>query len=235
MWKLLTRAFQRCITLYSQKWTVWPWEAIFCKKLPEKQLFWATRIWIKWLWAAITPVQNLQISKTTTFSESSGRQLSDELLGRPLASILSDRRPLENFLGSITKKFQKMIFFTFGQITRVFELVWPIQARTMWKLTSWGFRKCGSFRDLEVLNRSYGCSKSEDFEILSPLPKIRGVAKKQHSVNIEFLVPKLKLVKNNPIGYIEFEFRASNLKIGRVLFFCDAYFFFWIWPDFDSL
>ena len=38
----------------------------------------------------------------------------------------------------------------------------------------------------EVLNRSYGCSKSEDFEILSPLPKIRGVTKKQHSVNIEF-------------------------------------------------
>ena len=76
------------------------------------------------------------------------------------------------------------------------------------------------------MNRSYGCSKSEDFEILSPLPKIRGVTKKQHSVNIEFLVPKLKLVKNNPIGYIEFEFRASNLKIGRVLFFCHAYFFF---------
>ena len=32
----------------------------------------------------------------------------------------------------------------------------------MWKLTSWGFRKCGSFWDLEVLNRSYGCSKSVD-------------------------------------------------------------------------
>ena len=207
----------------------------FLQKTAWKTFFWVSRFRINWLWAAITPVQNLQISKTTTFLESSGRQLSDELLGRPLASILSDRWPLENFLGSITKKFQKMIFFTFGQITRVFELVWPIQARTMWKLTSWGFRKCGSFRDFEVLNRSYGCLKSEDSEIFGPLPKIRGVTKKQHSVNIEFLVPKLKLVKNNPIGYIEFEFRASNLKIGRVLFFCDAYFFFWIWPDFDSL
>ena len=39
MRKLRSRAFQRCITLYSQKWTVWPWEAIFCKKLPQKQLF----------------------------------------------------------------------------------------------------------------------------------------------------------------------------------------------------
>ena len=72
------------------------------------------------------------------------------------------------------------------------------------------------------MNRSYGCSKSEDFEILSPLPKIRGVAKKQHSVNIEFWVPKLKLAEDNPIGYIEFEFRASNPKIGRVLFFRNA-------------
>ena len=45
-------------------------------------------------------------------------------------------------------------------ITQNFELVWPIQGRTMWKLTSWGFRKCGSFRDLEVLNQSYRLSKS---------------------------------------------------------------------------
>ena len=85
------------------------------------------------------------------------------------------------------------------------------------------------------MNRSYGCSKSEDCEILSPLPKIRGVAKKQHSVNIEFWVPKLKLVEDNPIGYIEFEFRASNPKIGQVLFFCNASFFFKISLDFDSL
>ena len=28
-----------CITLYSQKWTVWPWEAIFCKKNCLKNSF----------------------------------------------------------------------------------------------------------------------------------------------------------------------------------------------------
>ena len=126
MRKLRSRAFQRCITLYSQKWTVWPWEAIFCKKLPQKQLFGGTRIWIKWLWAAITPVQNLQISKTATFSESSGRQLSDELLGRPLASILSDRRPLEFFLRTDTQKRKKMYFFVFPTITQHSDVVDPI-------------------------------------------------------------------------------------------------------------
>ena len=39
MRKLRSRAFQRCITISSQNWTVWPWEAVFCKKLPQKQLF----------------------------------------------------------------------------------------------------------------------------------------------------------------------------------------------------
>ena len=45
-------------------------------------------------------------------------------------------------------------------ITQNFELVWPIQGRTMWKLTSWGFQKCGTFRVLKVLNQSYWLSKS---------------------------------------------------------------------------
>ena len=142
MWKLLSRAFQWCITLYSRKWTVWPWEAIFSKKMPEKQLFWVSRFRINWLWAAITPVQNLQISKTTTFSESWGRQLSDELPGSPLASILSDWRPLENFYQRDTKNFQKRTFFAFQQITWDFDIETHIQGSTMWKLTSWGFRKC---------------------------------------------------------------------------------------------
>ena len=50
-------------------------------------------------------------------------------------------------------------------ITQNFELVWPIQGRTMWKLTSWGFRKCGTFRDLKVLNQSYRLSKSSQISI----------------------------------------------------------------------
>ena len=56
---------------------------------------------------------------------------------------------------------------------------------------------------------SYGCSKSEDCEILSPLPKIRGVTKKQHSVNIEFWVPKRISARDNPIGYSFYLFGKS--------------------------
>jgi hypothetical protein len=45
-----------------------------------------------------------------------------------------------------------------------------IQDRTMWKLTSRAFRKCGTYWACEVLNGSYCCSKSEDCEILAPSP-----------------------------------------------------------------
>jgi hypothetical protein len=47
-----------------------------------------------------------------------------------------------------------------------------IQDRTMRKLTSRAFRKCGTYWACEVLNGSYCCSKSEDCEILAPFPLI---------------------------------------------------------------
>ena len=45
-------------------------------------------------------------------------------------------------------------------------------------LTSRAFWKCGSFCCYNFLNRSYGCSKSTESEILAMLAKIRGVKKK---------------------------------------------------------
>ena len=161
MWKLSSRAFQWCITLYSRKWTVWPWEAIFCKKLPEKQLFWRTRNRINWLWPAITPVQNLEISKTTTFSESPGRQLSDELLGRPLASILSERRAVTLLRGGGHRNLQKNDFFASFASPRKFCEEKFYQDRTMWKSTDSAFQICMTQGGTDDLNHSYHCSKSE--------------------------------------------------------------------------
>ena len=45
-------------------------------------------------------------------------------------------------------------------------------------LTSRAFWKCGSFCCYNFLNRSYGCSKSTESEILAMLAKIRVVKKK---------------------------------------------------------
>ena len=52
------------------------------------------------------------------------------------------------------------------------------QDRTMKKLTSWGFRKCGTYWASKFFNGSYCCSKSEDCEILAPLAKIGSRKKK---------------------------------------------------------
>ena len=42
-----------------------------------------------------------------------------------------------------------------------FELLYPIQGTTRWKLTSWGFRKCGSFWLWQFSNGSYWLSNSK--------------------------------------------------------------------------
>ena len=63
-------------------------------------------------------------------------------------------------------------------INQNFELVWPIQGRTMWKLTSWRFRKCGTFWGLKVLNQSYWLSKS------SEISKKKSASQKKRSAKI---------------------------------------------------
>jgi len=106
------------------------------------------------------------------------------------------------------------------RITQNFELVWPIQGRTMWKLTSWGFRKCGSFRDLEVLNHSYRLSKSGQIQ-----KKKIGVPKKRHGHNNEFET----LIRNQRVpirgGYTLIQWQRSKLIIVAVSFFRNASYF----------
>ena len=52
-----------------------------------------------------------------------------------------------------------------------------IRARSMWNLTSWRFRKCGTYWACEVLNGSYRPSKMDESEKTGPSSKIRGVKK----------------------------------------------------------
>ena len=78
---------------------------------------------------------------------------------------------------------QKIFFWLFGKLL---EILIHIQGTTMRKLTSRRFRKCGSFCASEFLNGSYRCSKLTDCEILGPLPKIRGVAKKDTATIMSF-------------------------------------------------
>ena len=140
-----------------------------------------------------------------------------------LASMLSDRQPLEFFLESIAKKCKNGQFFAFSQIKWDFATASYIQGTTMWKLTSWRFRKCVTYWVFQFLNGSYCWSKSEDSEILASLAKIRG-RKKKHSVKNQFWELLSNQPLNNPIPPSLIQYGASNLIFGRVLFFFTAAF-----------
>ena len=122
---------------------------------------------------------------------------------------------------------QKNVFFTFGQFTRVFGIGTQIRGTTMRKLRSWAFRKCCTFWVYDVLKGSYRPSKSTDFENLGPLPKIRGVTKKQHSVNNDRTDQKRIGVVVHPMGHPSYSCRVRKCIFDRVLFFCDTAFCCW--------
>ena len=98
-------------------------------------------------------------------------------------------------------------------ITQNFELVWPIQGRTMWKLTSWGFQKCGTFRVLKVLNQSYWLLKSGE------ISKKIGVTKKRRAFNFENWSPKRIEWTANRVVLRCYSFRNPILIIVAVSFF----------------
>jgi len=120
-----------------------------------------------------------------------------------------------------------MLFFTFGQFTRVFGIGTQIRGTTMRILTSWGFRKCRTFWVWESPKGSYWASKSTDFENLGPLPKIRGVTKKRHGHNFEFSGTKRIAGLVHPISYLGYSFQARKIKIVAVSFFCNTAFCCW--------
>ena len=114
----------------------------FLKKMAKKQLFGRTWILIRWLQSRLGP----PILKVSTFlkgvNESLGHNGQNELWASLLASILSDRQPLENFYQEDTKKCKKRQFLAFRQINWDFACATYIQGTTIWKLTSWRFGKC---------------------------------------------------------------------------------------------
>ena len=141
-----------------------------------------------------------------------------------LASMLSDRQPLEFFLESIAKNAKNGQFFAFSQIKWDFATASYIQGTTMWKLTSWPFRKCRTYWDLKFLNGSYWWSKSEDSEILASLAKISGVTKKRHGHNFQNFGSISNQREGNPLHSTLIRYGAEILKIVAVSFFCYAAF-----------
>ena len=149
-------------------------------------------------------------------------QLQNELCPRSVASKLSERRPPTWMGGGGNENSQNFAFFCILSISRNFDVASYIWGGTMWKLTSWGFRKCGTFWGLELLKRSYRRSESDDSEIFDLSPKISGVKKKSHGHNFEFWLliwigPEMYHVR--PMFY---SYGGLKLKIVAVGFFFDT-------------
>ena len=94
----------------------------------------------------------------------------------------------------------------------------------MWKLTSWAFRKCGTFWACEVLNGSYRPSKMDDSEKTAPSTKIRGVKKKRHGHNFEFWALPRNQRGTNHVGPMLIPCQGSKLNIVAVSIFLNASF-----------
>ena len=100
-------------------------------------------------------------------------------MGRPSSIKIVRLAAIWNFSWGGNGKLQKTAFFAKIPSPQHFCVGKFFRDRTMRKLSSRGFRKCGTFGSCELFNGSYCCSKSTDFEIFGLSPKIRGVKKKE--------------------------------------------------------
>ena len=122
------------------------------------------------------------------------------------------------------KKSQKKHFFHKTLISQNLLKEANIQARSMWKLTSRAFRKCGTYWACHVFNGSYRPSKMDESEKTDPSPKISGVKKKRHGHNFEFSDPPLNQRLGNPLFSALIQRRLWKLKIVAVSFFATPHF-----------
>ena len=117
------------------------------------------------------------------------------------------------------EKMQKNEFFHKTLISQNLLKEANIQARSMWKLTSRAFRKCGTYWACHVFNGSYRPSKMDESEKTGPSPKIRGVQKKRHGHNFYFFGPKRIARPANHVWRLPYSFQAPKIDIVAVSFF----------------
>ena len=102
-------------------------------------------------------------------------------------------------------------------ITQNFQILYHIQGGTMRKLTSRGFRKCGTFWVYDFLKGSYWLSKSS--KISKKKMGRRRCYKKKNCHNFDFSGLKRIAKVTHRVDYACYSFRTRKLKIVAVLFF----------------
>ena len=94
-------------------------------------------------------------------------------VGRPSRVEIVRLTAIWKFFWGGNGKLQKTAFFANTPSPRHFREAKFFPDRTMWKLSSWRFRKCGTFWACDLSNESYCCSKSEHAGKIESVPEIR--------------------------------------------------------------
>ena len=140
----------------------------------------------------------------------------------PVASKLSERRPPTFFHRRDAQKHEKWYFFRVSHIYGTFWSRRPYMGSTMWKLTSGRIGKCDGFLCYDVLNPSYGWSKSTESEILSSSSKIVGVKKKRHGFIKPFWDLKWIGYQTYHVRTLFYSYDDPQCNIEAVSFFFNA-------------
>ena len=128
-------------------------------------------------------------------------------------------RTMASFFTVGTRKMGKNgIFSHFCQLLQCKNFQ-EVSKGAIWKLTSWRFRKCGSFLFYNFLNKTYGCSKSTESENLSLSSKLCGVKKKRHGYNFSFWLLLWIGPQKYHVRPMFYSYGGLKLKIVAVLFF----------------
>ena len=138
-------------------------------------------------------------------------------------SIKIVRTPASNFFSPLWRsKTWKMVFFRVSHIYGTFWSRRPYMGSTMWKLTSGRIGKCDGFLCSDVLNPSYGWSKSTESEILSSSSKIVDVQKKRHDFNKPFWDLKWIGYQTYHVRTLLYSYDDHQCNIEAVSFFLNA-------------
>ena len=179
MRKLRSIAFQRCITLYSQKWTVWPWEAIFYQKMLHKQLF-REALNPDSLTSEQSGTPNFKnLTSFNMFPENLGAKAFRWAIGKPAGIKIVRSAAAWNISWGGPQEMQKLEFFASFASPRKFCEEKFYQDRTMWKSTDSAFRICMTLGGPDDFSHSYCSSKSEEGGKSGLVPKIKGCHKKK--------------------------------------------------------
>ncbi len=145
-------------------------------------------------------------------------------MGRPSSIKIVRLAAIWNFSWGGNGKLQKTAFFAKNPSPRYFLMGKFFQDRTMWKLSSRGFRKCGTFWAYDLFNGSYCCSKSAQGSKSVFVTKNKRCHKKRLGHNFEFSGLKRIAGLVHHMSYLGYSFQAQKIKIVAVSLFFDIVF-----------